>query len=165
MEGAVMAPSGVNLQPWYFVVIESQDAVEQYRELMKNKAENFRKTLEARFPNRPDVVEDTLSYMATMGGAPVVVLAFINKASLSSAGKASPYLQSVAAAIENLLLLATEKGLGSCWMSAPIAMGIEGYLEEKYAPGRGNFVAAIALGYPDQDPAAPPRKADRVVFL
>ena len=32
LEGAMMAPSGVNTQPWYFVVLESSGAVEEYRE-------------------------------------------------------------------------------------------------------------------------------------
>ena len=120
MEGAAMAPSGVNLQPWYFVVIETPKEVKKYTELMKNSAENFRKTLELRFPNRPDVVDDTIAFMSTMGGAPVIVLAFFKKESFNELGKASPALQSVSAAIENLLLLAWDKGIGSCWMTGAL---------------------------------------------
>lgn len=165
MEGVIMAPSGVNLQHWYFVVIETPAEVAKYTELMKNSAENFRKTLEARFPNRPDVVEDTLTFMSTMGGAPVIVLAFFNKESFNNPSKSSPALQSVAAAIENLLLLAWDKGIGSCWMTGAFKMGVDEILEKEYAPDHGNFIAAVALGYPAQEPAAPRRKADRIRFI
>ena len=115
MEGAAMAPSGVNLQPWYFVVIETPKEVKKYTELMKNSAENFRKTLELRFPNRPDVVDDTIAFMSTMGGAPVIVLAFFKKESFNELGKASPALQSVSADIENLLLLAARSRWALMW--------------------------------------------------
>ena len=165
MEGAVMAPSGVNLQPWYFVVIETPEEVKKYTELMKNSAENFRRTLELRFPNRPDVVDDTIAFMSTMGGAPVIVLAFFKKESFNELGKASPALQSVAAAIENLLLLAWDKGIGSCWMTGVFKMGVDVVLEHEYAPENGKFLAAIALGYPAQEPTAPTRKGERVKFI
>ena len=165
MAGAVTAPSGVNLQPWYFAVLESPEAVEAYRDLMHKTAGKFRARLEARFPTHPEVVESTLNYMATMGGAPVIVLAFFNKPDFSKGGKSNPYLQSVAAAIENLLLLAWDKGIGSCWMSAPIEMGVDKVLEETYAPGKGEFVAAVALGYPAQEPKMPPRRDGRVAYL
>lgn len=165
MEGAIMAPSGVNTQPWYFVVLESREAVEEYRSLMFRTAGNFRKSLEKRFPDHPEVVESTLNYMSTMGGAPVIVLAFFNKPTFSEGGKSSPYLQSMAAAIENLLLLAWDKGIGSCWMTAPIEMGVDRELEKTYAPDRGEFVAAVALGYPAQEPKMPRRREGRIQFL
>lgn len=165
LEDAITAPSGVNNQPWYFVVLENPDAVEDYRALMEQNAEKFRKKLEDRFPSRPDVVAHTLHYMSTLGGAPVIVLAFLNKSIFNAGGKANPAVQSVAAAIENLLLLAWNKGIGSCWMSSPFSMGLDPLLEETYAPGHGHFVAAIALGYPAEEPKMPPRRNGRVVFL
>ena len=165
MEGAIMAPSGVNTQPWYFVVLETKEAVEEYRKLMHATAGNFRKALEQRFPTHPEVVESTLDYMATMGGAPVIVLAFYNMPTFNEGGKSSPYLQSMAAAIENLLLMAWDKGIGSCWMTAPIEMGVDRELEKAYAPDRGDFVAAVALGYPAQEPKMPPRRTGRIQYL
>lgn len=165
LEGAMMAPSGVNNQPWYFVVLETKTAVEAYRKLMRENAGNFRRRLEERFPEHPEVVESTLEYMATLGGAPVVVLAFLLKPEYNESHKANPAVQSVAAAIENLLLLAWDKGIGSCWMTAPFSMGVDAVLEETYAPEHGHFVAAVALGYPAQKPKMPRRKEGRVTFL
>ena len=103
--------------------------------------------------------------MSTMGGAPVIVLAFFKKESFNELGKASPALQSVSADIENLLLLAWDKGIGSCWMTGAFKMGVDVVLEREYAPENGKFLAAIALGYPAQEPAAPTRKGERVKFI
>lgn len=74
-------------------------------------------------------------------------------------------LQSVAAATENLLLAAWDKGIGSCWMSAPQRMGFGEELRARFAPDKGEFVAAITLGYPDETPQMPPRREGRWAIL
>ncbi len=64
--------------------------------------------------------------------------------------------QSVGAAIQNMLLRAQEPGVGSLWIC-----------DTFYAHGqvcawlgqRGLLVAAVSRGYPDEAPAARPRKA------
>ena len=165
LQGALMAPSGVNLQPWYFVVLESKEAVDQYRAIMKEGAKGFLPDLEKRFPDHPEVVRETTSFLTTCGGAPVIVLAFFHKPVFNTLTKSDSNLQSVAAAIQNLLLLAWDKGIASCWMTAPLSAGISEIVEKQFAPDKGSFVAAISLGYPDQEPKAPRRKTDRVVFL
>ena len=162
---ALTAPSGTNLQPWYFVVLETPEAVAAYKKLMKESSGSFRQYLEKRFPTHPEVVEETLDYMATMGGAPVIVLAFLYKSAYNDGGSASPFLQSVAAAIENLLLVAWNRGIGSCWMTAPLAMGVVPELEKTYAPDHGTFVAAVSLGYPAEEPKMPRRRDGRIAFL
>jgi len=65
-------------------------------------------------------------------------------------------VQSVAAAIQNLLLAAHAKGLGACWFCAPLfcreavrsATGLPKDIEPQ---------ALIILGYPDEAPPTPPR--------
>jgi len=65
-------------------------------------------------------------------------------------------VQSVAAAIQNLLLAAHAKGLGACWFCAPLfcreaarsAIGLPKDIEPQ---------ALIILGYPDEEPPTPPR--------
>ena len=56
--------------------------------------------------------------------------------------------------IRNLLLAAWDKGIGSCWLSAPQRMGFGPALQECFAPDKGEFVAMVTLGYPDQAPKA-----------
>lgn len=165
LQAACMAPSGVNLQPWYFVVIESPEKVKEYTDLMSRSCGGFRSALEARFPDHPEVVEETITFMSTMGGAPVIVLAFFNKPSFNQVKKSDAALQSVAAALQNLQLMAWDRGIGSCWMSAAFAMGVDRTLEQTYAPDKGQFIAAVSLGYPDQEPKAPRRKDGRIHWL
>lgn len=164
MQGALMAPSGVNLQPWYFLVLESKEAMDKYREIMREGVKGFLPVLENRFPNHPEVVRETTSFLSNCGGAPVVVLAFLHKPSLNADDKSSSNIQGVAAAIQNLLLLAWDKGIASCWTTAPISAGVSEIIEEQFAPDKGNFVAAICMGYTDQEPKAPRRKTDRIVY-
>ena len=78
---------------------------------------------------------------------------------------ASTITQSVAAAIENMLLSATEKGLGSCWLTAPVEAGAGDQLREAFAPGKGELVALLTLGYPEVIPEMPKRKQGRYVIL
>ena len=74
-------------------------------------------------------------------------------------------MQSVSAAIENVLLAAWDKGIGSCWLSAPQRMGFGPAFQARFAPDKGEFVAAITLGYPDQQPKMPPRREGRYTIV
>ena len=75
------------------------------------------------------------------------------------------WLQDGSLVMGNLMNAAAALGIGSCWMSAAQRMGFGPELQAKYAPGKGEFVSAIALGYPDQSPKMPPRREGRCVFL
>lgn len=158
MEPALAAPSAINLQPWHFVVVRSPEKLEELREVMGRTVEKFRPVLENRFARNPATVRETESFLSTLGGAPVCVLAFVLKPDYPDVGGA---LQSVSAAIENLLLAAWDKGVGSCWISAPKRMGFGDELVERFAPGKGEFVAAVTLGWPDQSPKMPLRREGR----
>ena len=162
MACALAAPSAVNQQHWHFVVVRSPEGMEKLRAIMSKVPEAFLPVLEKRFARNPQVIESTLRFLSTLGGAPVCVLAFFLRDDYPDRDGA---MQSVSAAIENLLLAAWEKGLGSCWMSAPQRMGFGPEIQAKYAPGKGEFVSAIALGYPDQSPKMPPRREGRCIFL
>ena len=62
---------------------------------------------------------------------------------------------SIGASIENMLLKATEIGLGSLW----IANTCYAYNElEEYLATECQLVGAVALGYADESPASRPRK-------
>lgn len=163
MNAALMAPSAMNLQPWYFIVIESEEAMKELKETMKDVAVKMQPNLEKRFPNHPDVVKESNRFIADFGGAPVCVLAFQYKPDYDKTE--STIVQSVSAAIENMILAAWDLGIGSCWISAPLETGYDEYLKKNYAPDRGKFVAMITLGYPEKVAKAPKRRDGRVTFL
>lgn len=66
-------------------------------------------------------------------------------------------IQSVAAAIENMLLAAHAEGLGSCWFCAPLFCQdvVRKILE---IPPHVEPQALVTLGFPAEEPKAPPRK-------
>ena len=64
-------------------------------------------------------------------------------------------LQSISASIENMLLAASDKGIGSLW----ICDIYFAYAElSQWLNEPGALIAAVALGYPDESPKARPRK-------
>lgn len=162
LAAAACAPSAVNLQPWYLVAICSPEGMSEFRATMRQVAEKTRPELEERFPNHPQVIRETEHFLINLGGAPVCVLVFLQKEHYSDRDSV---IQSAAAAVENLLLGAWSKGIGSCWMTAPVSTGFGPALRDRFAPGKGELVAAVALGYPDQMPKMPKRRAERCVFL
>lgn len=159
MEGTLAAPSASNRQHWYFVVVRSPEAMAELRQVMGKMEETVLPAIRKQYEKHPEVAAETVAFLRGFGNAPVCVLAFCLKPEYSDEGGR----QSVAAAIENLLLAAWNEGVGSCWMAAPY--GIAPDLKERYAPGKGEFVAAISLGYPERVPAMPPRKPGRCEYI
>ena len=77
-------------------------------------------------------------------------------------------VQSVAAAVENMLIAAQELGVGSLWICDIFFAypEISEWLDKKN-PGHGMLVAAVAFGYADEAPKARARKSlhDVATFL
>lgn len=162
LEAALCAPSAVNQQHWHFVVVQSPERMEELREVMGRVSDKFHPVLAERFSRHPEAVAETETFLNTLGRAPVCVLAFFLRNDYPDRDGA---MQSVSAAVENLLLAAWDKGLGSCWLSAPQRMGFGPELRERFAPDKGEFVAAVTLGYPETVPQMPKRREGRCTFL
>jgi nitroreductase len=158
LAGAMMAPSAVNNQPWYFLAVQSDEQMKKLRGIFKEVSEKTKVLLEKRFPNNPEVISETLGFLTGLGDAQVCVLVFLLKPSEDYETIA---VQSTSAAIENLCLMAYDKGIGTCWMTAPLTTGFGDILGREFAPGAGKFMAAVTLGYPAVAPQAPRRKSGR----
>ena len=114
------APSAVNMQHWYFVAVQDPAALEEVKAIMGGVVEKFQPVLEERFSRHPEQIGITNRFLSTLGGAPVCLLVFMLKPDYPDRDGA---MQSVSAAIENVLLAAWAKGIGSCWLCAPPRMG------------------------------------------
>ena len=158
-EYALWAPSGMNRQNWYFVVVTGKMRDEIVKICERAYREYIGKKVEKVFSHKPYVVKETKSFFATLGDAPVVILAYADPGPESE----KTDIQSVSAAIQNLLLLAYEKGLGTCWMTGPISHAEE--FNRLLGIKDKNFVALITLGYPDETPKVPKRKPGRVRYI
>ena len=164
MGAACSAPSALNLQPWYFVVIQSPEPMAKLLELMAPAPQRLDAELTQRFPNHPQVGADTKRFVQLLGGAPVCVLAFLTGGDTHGRSQ-STLLQSVAAATENLLLAAWNEGVASCWLTAPLEAGLAQEIHDAFAPEQGELTALITLGYPEKIPKAPKAKSGRYIVL
>lgn len=154
---ALWAPSGVNRQNWKFFVL----AGEKRETLVAVSATSFQYVephLQELFAEKPKIFEATRRFFKRLGDAPVVVCAYFEPANVADVTS----YQNVAAAIQNLLLVAYANGLGSCWMTGPV------YVADQVSRFLGvedmTLVAIIPMGYPDETPKVPPRRPDRVVY-
>lgn len=163
LEAGMYAPSAVDLQPWFFVAVKSEAQMQRLLQIMASVSEKMRPVLEARFANNPEVVQDTTRFLLQLGGAPVCILAFQYRPEYKKTMES--IVESVSAAIENMLIAATEKGLGSCWLTAPLETGMAEELRQAFAPDKGRLLAVITLGYAERTPKAPARKAGRFVVV
>jgi nitroreductase len=132
---ATQAPSSGNTQEWVFVVVK--------------KKENRAKLAEAY------VIDRKFQFDAP---AIIVVCADIDaiEAKYGERGVLLYAAQDTAAAIENLMLAATERGLATCWIGAFNEQVVRNAIA---APQRIRPMAMITLGYakaPCQKPARKP---------
>ncbi|HIW93442.1 MAG TPA: nitroreductase family protein [Candidatus Flavonifractor merdipullorum] len=162
LDSACMAPSAINLQHWYFVVLRSAEAMSDFKAIMRRVSDKFHPILKDRFAKNPETIRDTETFLNSLGGAPVCILAFFLKNDYPDRDGA---MQSVSAALENLMLAAWDRGLGTCWMSAPQRMGFGPEIQERFAPGKGEFVAAVTLGYPEKVGPMPRRREGRYTIV
>jgi coenzyme F420-0:L-glutamate ligase/coenzyme F420-1:gamma-L-glutamate ligase len=169
LEAACWAPSAHNRQPWRFAVIAAAEVKER---LARAMGARLRADLE-RDGLPPEVIErDVARSYARITGAPVVILVALTLADMDvypdpqrSQAEWTMAVQSVAMAVQNLLLAAHAEGLGACWMCAPLfcpdAVKAALDLPEGWQPQ-----ALITLGYPAEAPKGKGRAplASRVVY-
>jgi nitroreductase len=123
LDVARWAPNGGNLQPWRFVVVLEH---------------GLRRGL-----------ADAACGQSFLAAAPVVIAVCAvpgeSAKTYGARGRDLYCLQDTAAAIQNMLLAATELGLGTCWVGSfderRVAMLLN--LQEGWRP-----VALVAMGYP-----------------
>lgn len=155
LHAATLAPSGKNAQPWRFVVVRGEKRAEMVA-VMRAGMENL-KALGVNLGSSPWTVQ-------IMEHAPVTIFVFNNEMTLESGEQTlsvqdvifnSVDVQSVGAAIQNLLLAATDMGLGTLWICDIFFAYPElcTWLGETH-----QMIAAISMGYPDETPSARPRK-------
>lgn len=121
LEAARWAPSGLNNQPWRFLVI-------------KDKAQ---KDGLANFTKYGDIIK----------GAPVVIVVCMDIADSYNRDKD---LMAIGACIQNMCLEAYSMGLGTCWLGEILnrKQEVSKYLN---LDSDLEVIAVLTLGYPDED--------------
>ena len=167
VDAALWAPSGVNLQPWYYVIVRSDSEMERLKGIMAVVSEKVRKHLEIRYAANPEVASDTASFIASLGNAQAAVLAFRDKPDYSWALQDEGIVQSIGASMENLILCAYDHGVSSCWLTAAPQADMAGDMRDEFAPGHGELVCMAVLGYAEAEdiPKAPKRKPGKFELI
>jgi nitroreductase len=172
LDAGRLAPSANNTQPWSFLVIKD-------RAVLANMAEAVRQQIDRMIPYAEDdkQAQRLAAYKGTyytfFETAPVVIAVFLEgydagtEKILAKMGypaedikrlRPAPGLQSIAAAIEHMLLAMHALGYGSCWMTGPLVA--QEAFEKLLGYGQEKFIAALLpVGVPDETPQARPRKA------
>ena len=154
---ALWAPSGMNRQEWYFVVVQGEKK-EALLRIFDEAFETFRPNLEKVFADKPKIVEGMKVFFQTYGGAPVFILAYAGR---TASGQWDTH--STAVALQNLLLAAHAEGLGGVWTDGILVKEAE--INALLRIEGRKLVAAVPLGYPDEVPRVPPRRSGRVQWV
>jgi nitroreductase len=154
LHAGTLAPSGKNRQPWRFYVVKEGKRAEMVCVMREGIARLKEQGV------HPGSSEWTAKVMEQ---APVTVFVFNENAEYAQppqdVGDVLMNLvdvQSIGAAIQNMLLAALELGAGSLWICDVF------YAYEELCAWLGTdrqMVAAVSFGYPDEEPVARPRKS------
>lgn len=139
VNSAKQAPSGRNSQNWHFIAITNKEILEKARKLILDKnneicarmtdsilAEKFSKysRFHAFFADAPlSIFVYYSDYSST--GVKEMEAAGYSESEINYFLEADPKIQNIGAAIQNLLLSATELGYGTCWMTGPLYASAE----------------------------------------
>lgn len=160
VEAGRMSPSAKNRQPWKYIVFGGEHKSEFLKCMWKGILREENEL--AMLPDSRNGLSDAKNTWKIMQQAPIliVVLNANGKSPFDEINVDNRFVEifdtlSIGASIENMLLKATEIGLGTLW----IANTCYAYKElTEYLETTQQLVGAIALGYADEKTTQRPRK-------
>lgn len=159
---AKWAPSAHNAQPWRIIVVDDENVKARLATAM-GKAWLSDMLMDGVPKEKAEYIVKVESWQR-ITESPVVIIACLSMENMHKypdrRRKRAEYImgvQSVAAYVQNMLLLAHYHGLGACWICAPLfcqnavrkVLGLPSEVEPQ---------AMIIMGYPDEKPEPPPRR-------
>lgn len=168
LEAARWAPSAHNAQPWRFLVIKDASIK---KKLAKAMAKKWKKDLSFDGVIKKESKDLILSSIKRFSESPILILVCLTMKDMKNykdkRRKRIEFilaLQSISAAIENILLAAILEDLGACWFCAPLFCQ-QIVMSELKLPKELEPQALITIGYFDKEPKAPNRLALRDIIL
>ncbi|MGC4095251.1 MAG: nitroreductase family protein [Polyangiaceae bacterium] len=171
LEGAITAPSASNKQPWKFLIVENRELIAAMANAVRAATQEVAAHVSAASRDAFLAYGD---YFTRFESAPVVIvpihkpltlLSNLTSDTLPAAARSSVEqlerdsgLIGTSLALQNLLLLAEELGLGASGMTGPLVARPElrRLLE---VPTSWDILALVPLGYPAERPQPTSRKA------
>jgi nitroreductase len=166
LEAGIMAPSSKNSQPWKFVVVTNKDKDGMFKVMKTGMAiEKSGNGLYTDADNK-EFIRGAEYTLKIMEAAPITIFV-INTGNKILYNRTDGEvfmemvnIQSIGASIQNMLLAASEYGIGNLWI-CDIFLA---YKElRKWLNTGQQLIAAISLGYPNENPPSRPRKSINVL--
>jgi nitroreductase len=162
LEAGTCAPSGMNVQPLRFVIMQNKERIDHYSEVAK---ELYKAGMTKNLPQDGQIPEKVQGLLKTLSNpdfqlfyhAPVAVFVFAHPSALTPVEDAST-------AVENMFLYARSIGIGSCWIgfAGSLAHSPE-FFKECQVPSDHKLVAQFALGYPKSEFQECKRNEPRII--
>lgn len=162
LRAGLAAPSPNNSIPWSISVITNGEVIQKMREVVHQRLDSMFASVSD--DHRP-TLEKIKVFSTVFANAPVVLAIFgkdyrapihelMAEANLTreqiNALRQHPELQATGALVQNMLLAATEEGLGTCWISGALVAGRE--LEKILKADDLHLETLVALGHYDAQP-------------
>lgn len=156
LKSAYIAPSGGDQKNWQFIVVKDKQKKDKLCQIVNNKINEISSKVLS--PRAKKEFLGYSKYFTFFGDAPVVIAVVMRPYDSLTARILKRYfsdnryesfagLQSVSAAIENMLLACSALGLGACWMTGPL-IAKEELEKELVINPPDELVALIPVGYP-----------------
>ena len=153
------APSGMNSQPWRFVVVRSSKIRNKMLETAIPNAKKILEGIKTTNPerynlimNRYEQLEDPIYY-----SAPVIIFVI---------GKGPYAASSCPLACQNIMLAAYSLGLGSCWVAfGSLVTDNDEIVKSLDLKNNEKIFGPILLGYPEVTPESPVKKPPEIKWL
>ena len=164
---AITAPSASNKQPWRFFIVTNAGVKSRMAETVRAAVERVARHIEPQFENAFRAYGD---YFTRFETAPVVIVPLYRPLTLLSSmlgpGLSAKDQQNIigmeqqsgivsaSLAIQNLLLMAHERGLGASGLTGTTGIAADDLRSILSVPSGWDIVALVAVGYADEQPAA-----------
>lgn len=152
LKAGLYSPSGCNMQPWHFTVVQSQEvinelSIESKKEFLNSENEMFQK------------MANNENYKLFYN-APTIIVVSGEKSAVTAPVDCS-------AATENMILAAESLGIGSCWIGLVTFLfkseRAQEFIKKLEIPEGYEPYYAITLGYKKYDNAKAPQRRENTV--
>jgi len=146
---AAKAPSASNRQPWKFYVVCSEDKIEKIRIYLKESLKILNKDI----LKKPKRFQKIISkFYNNMGNCQNIIFIFRKKYKNEPVHFYYNDIASISCAAENLMLSATNKKLGTCWVGSFKNPKTENKIKKLIkAEKNEELISSILIGYPKGD--------------
>ena len=164
VEAGTYVPENIPIRPWHFVAVSDDGILKELSGKMHDGVVPFAAKLRERFPGHPEFKRDTEEFLASLDSASFIVMAFTDYH--VEPDELSAQILEIGSAFQNMLIKAYGKGIGSYWLTSPIAAGAAPKLKEQFSPDMdGEFIGMITFGYYGPEGTRPVVKKGRAEYI